>query len=475
MNNCTIILFGATGDLSKKKLIPAFYNLFLHNSLKNFFICGVARELISSNEVIERAREYINDLDEECWAKFKQRFIYHQLDLTNAQAYIQLAELLSVNEQKLNLSQNRLLYLAVASTFFCQITQYSVAAGIIKSIENGAYWHRMVFEKPFGHNFQSAQEINSCIKQSLYESQIYRVDHFLSKELVSNIALIRFTNCVFEPLWNNKYIDHVQIILDESIGIEGRGLFYDSFGALADVVQNHMLELLALVAMKPPVQLTGNFIRKARAEVLKQVEVIDGIQGQYEGYLQEPHVANDSTTETAAALCLAINNERWKGTRFYLRTGKKFESKRTIINIKFKEPNCLLLTHCPPPSNWLTINLLSNGKKNNDKFTDNEATFSLNLNAKKPGTFDELIPMAMTFRDKSFHNNFIPDGYELLLLEIIRGEQSVGVGLDEIEYAWKIIDQARSLTLPLEVYKAGALSDNLFEKFENKHHMRFKP
>jgi glucose-6-phosphate 1-dehydrogenase len=290
---------------------------------------------------------------------------------------------------------------------------------------------------------------------------VYRIDHYLTKEVVSNIAMIRFTNCVLEPLWSNRYIDHVQIILSESVGIENRGGYYDAYGALRDVVQNHMLELLALICMESPEKLTGDYIRMERVKVLKKLQFLDGILGQYEGYEQEPQVKSNSTTDTYAVLKLAVNTPRWSGVPFYLKTGKYLHKKETIIHIKFKQVNCLLLQGCPTDSNWLTIQI------------DPEATFVLTLNVKKPNSM-EIVPVGMEFCHSCIFGLQTPQAYEVLFEEIIRGEQSVSVRFDEIEYAWKLIDAVEDKKLPLFKYAKGSTGPQEEKQFIDKHGMRWR-
>ena len=316
-------------------------------------------------------------------------------------------------EKKHALSGNRLAYLAAAAHFFCPITQHLGESGIVQRLHgDGNQWHRIIYEKPFGKNLESAHEINACIAQWFKESQIYRVDHYLTKEVVSNIALLRFTNCVFEPLWNNRYIDQVQIILSETRGIENRGGYYDQYGALRDVVQNHMLELLALIAMEAPEKLTGDHIRNARTQVMEKISVVDGMLGQYESYTQEQQVAIDSKTETFVALHLRVNNPRWTGVPFYLKTGKSLDKYEVVIHLKFKQVDCLLTKNCPSESNWLTIKIAP------------DAIFLLNLNAKKPGRTDELMTVAMEFCHSCMFGEVTPDAYEVLIEEVFVGEQA---------------------------------------------------
>jgi glucose-6-phosphate 1-dehydrogenase len=307
----------------------------------------------------------------------------------------------------------------------------------------------------------SAHALNDELAQLVHEKQVYRIDHYLTKEIVGNIVLIRFTNCIFEPLWNNRFIDNVQIILSEQGGLEGRGVYYDEYGALRDVVQNHMLELLALIGMEAPQQLTGEYIRTQRARVLEKVMVVDGILGQFEGYTSEPGVAANSSTETFAALKLAIDNPRWAGVPFYVKTGKCLNKKETAIHIKFKTVDCLTKV-CPSDSNYLTIKVSP------------DATFSLELNAKKIGTAYEVTPIKMEFCHSCVFGPLTPTAHEVLLEEVVRGEQAVSVRFDEIEYAWKVIDAAEKMALPLYSYKKGSEGPEQLNDFAKKHGLRWR-
>jgi glucose-6-phosphate 1-dehydrogenase len=319
-----------------------------------------------------------------------------------------------------------------------------------------------VYEKPFGHDLKSAQTINECIKNNINETQVYRIDHYLTKEVVSNIAMIRFTNCVLEPLWSNRYIDQVQIVLSESGGIEGRGAFYDSAGALRDVVQNHMLEMLALICMESPEKLTGDYIRAERVKVLEKVRFIDGILGQYNGYLSEKSVNASSRTDTYASLKLAVDTPRWAGVPFYLKTGKRLDKKETIIHIKFKQVDCLLMRGCPTDSNWLTIQIAP------------EAIFLLTLNAKVVGSSDQVAPVGMEFCHSCVYGLQTPEAYEVLLEEVMRGEQSISVRFDEIEYAWNLTDTIIAKQLPVYQYEQGSTGPQEEKDFDDKHGMRWR-
>ncbi len=463
MNEATIVVFGITGDLAKRKLFPALYHLIAQQHLKKTIIVGAAFEDITIQELLNRVKPFIKDIDPVVWNELAARCYYQQLNFQHPEDYNVLNTRIVELEKKHVLSGNRLIYLAAAAYFYCDLTTNIAHSGIARRIaDKERPWHRVVYEKPFGHDLASAHQINECISANLNESQIYRIDHYLTKELVSNIALVRFTNCIFEPLWNNRYIDQVQIILSEEIGLEGRGVYYDAYGALCDVVQNHMLELLALVGMESPELLTGDYIRSARARVLERVRMVDGILGQYEGYTKEPGVKPQSTTDTFAALYLAIDNNRWSGVPFYLRTGKYLQKKETVIHIKFKQVDCLLTHNCPSDSNWLSIKISP------------EATFTLNVNAKKPGTSTELVQVGMEFCHSCVYGARTAEAYEILLQEIMRGEQSIAVRFDEIESAWRIIDTVKKMKLPLYEYAKGTQGPKELEAFSKKHGVRWR-
>lgn len=463
MIEATIVIFGMSGDLAKRKLIPALYRLIAQNHIKKFIIIGAAFEDIAITEILERSKKFIPNLDLAIWDQLRNACYYQQLNFVQLDDYYALQNKIIELEKKHGMSGNRLIYFAAAAHFYCDLTNNIAASGIAqRKNEKEKPWHRIVYEKPFGHDLDSAHKINECISRNLNETQIYRIDHYLTKELVANIALVRFTNCIFEPLWNNRFIDQVQIILSEEIGLEGRGAYYDAYGALCDVVQNHMLELIALVGMESPELLTGDYIRSARARVLEKIRVIDGILGQYEGYTKEPGVKEDSKTDTFAALYLTIDNHRWNGVPFYLRTGKYLNKKETVIHIKFKQVDCLLTHNCPSDSNWLTIQISP------------EATFALSVNVKKPETSNELVQIGMEFCHSCIFGARTPEAYEVLLQEVMRGEQSIAVRFDEIESAWRVIDVVKKLKLPVYEYAKGSQGPEQLEAFSKKHGVRWR-
>ncbi len=463
MKNVTIILFGATGDLSKRKIIPALYRFLAHKKLENFLIIGAAFDDVTAEQMINAAQPFVENGDEKIWDVLRSNSFYKKINFNESRDYESLSAFVQECERTRAVHNNRLFYLATSAQFFCPITHNCAEVGLLQKREvQDPLWHRIVYEKPFGHDLKSARIINECIKNTINETQVYRIDHYLTKEVVSNIAMIRFTNCVLEPLWSNRYIDQVQIILSESGGIEDRGAYYDAYGALRDVVQNHMLEMLALVCMESPEKLTGDYIRAERAKVLEKVRFIDGILGQYNGYISENHVNADSRTDTYASLKLAVDTLRWSGVPFYLKTGKKLDKKETVIHIKFKQVDCLLMRGCPTDSNWLTLQIAP------------EAIFSLTLNAKVVGSADQVAPVKMEFCHSCLYGLQTPEAYEVLLEEIMRGEQSISVRFDEIEYAWKLIDSIESRQLPVYSYAQGSTGPQEEQQHMNKHGMRWK-
>lgn len=462
MSEYIVVIFGATGDLAKRKLIPALYHLIQKYDVQNFCIIGGAFDNTSAQEILKKVKSRILPTDEKRWQYFESRFFYHHIDFKNESDYTNFKIEIDKYKNRLNLHNgNTLIYFATASHFFADITTYIAKTEIAKKItSSNSAWTRLIYEKPFGHNLLSAHAINNAISQHFNEDQIYRIDHYLTKELVGNIALVRFTNLVFEPLWNNRYIDNVQIILSENEGIGSRGQYYDHFGAISDVMQNHMLELLALIGMESPKTLYGNHVRDERAHVLQKVKVVDAFYGQYETYTNESFVNKQSQTETFAAAFLRIDNPRWAGVPFYLKTGKCLSKKETVIHIKFKSVDCLLTT-CSMSANVLTIEISP------------KAGFSLRLNAKKPGEAHEVTPITMDFCHSCIFGNLNEQAYETLLESVIRGEQSVSVRFDEIEYAWKIIDRLKEGTHDLFLYPCGSDGPKEIELFNKKHGIRW--
>ena len=458
IKNITIIIFGATGDLTKRKLIPALYQLIKHKKIENVLIIGAAFNDAHVRDVIDDSLSFIQNPNNAIIQTLYDSFYYKKVNFTELHDFVALNDFVKNCEKDYSGTHNRLFYCATASHFFAPITDYCFQAGLLhRTTIKDTFWHRIVYEKPFGHDLNSAQDINQAIAAIIDESQVYRIDHYLTKEIVSNIAMIRFTNCVLEPLWSHQYIDQVNIIVSEKLGIEGRGGYYDAYGALKDVVQNHILEILALVCMEAPEKLSGDYIRTERVKVLEKTRYVDGILGQYDGYLAEGNVREHSDTDTYAFLKLAVDTMRWSGVPFYIKTGKCLDKKETVIHIKFKQVDCLLLRGCPLESNWLTIRV------------DPESIIQLILNVKNSFNADRTTPVAMELIHEKITGVESAQAYEVLLQEAMRGEQSISVRVDEIEYAWKIIDHIKTQQLPLYIYEKGSEGPREAMQFIKKH------
>lgn len=458
MNKTTFIIFGATGDLATKRLIPALYEIIDHHTIDQCLIIGVALEQVNAQHILQKARKNIELIHEKAWNILADNFYYYPMDITQAQAYQELLDFVRSKEREYGFPANRLLYLAIPPQFFAAVTQRAAAVGLIT--KHGATqesWSRVVYEKPFGGDKDSAHALNQAIAHYLEEEQIFRIDHYLAKDIVGNIALLRFTNRVFEPLWNKDNIAWVQIDLKEDQGLDGRGSYYDKSGAICDVLQNHMLQILALIAMEAPVYLSGEYIRDAKAQILKSIVPIDGLLAQYEEYHQEAGVAEASSTETFAMVQLRVNNERWQGVPFFLKTGKALDKKETVIRIRFKDVPCLMTENCQNYPNSLIIRVAP------------LPGFSLILNVKKPGMQAEVTPVAMNFCYDCKFGPGSENSYQVLLQELFKGEPSVSVRFDEIEYAWDIVDALKKLDLPLYVYKKGSGGPEELAVFERTH------
>jgi glucose-6-phosphate 1-dehydrogenase len=448
LDACVFVVLGATGDLAQRKLIPAIYKLVASKKMCRFALVGVANSATTMHDILEQSRKFIHNIDRAVWAKLQKRLYYYQMDFHDKQAYKGLRTLIENVEGCHKLGCNRLFYLATMPQHFAVITKNLSTYGIAEKHHEGhltkrGAWARVVYEKPFGYDLKSARTINRAIKRVFDEKQVFRIDHYLGKELVANIALARFTNRIFEPLWSHEHIDSVQIVLSESIGIEQRGAFYDACGALNDVVQNHLLQILALVAMEPPEKLTAEYLRNCKVRVLSKAKVVSAILGQYDGYLKEKNVKPHSTTETFAAVKLIINNRRWKGVPFYLKTGKHLKHDEASIHIKFKMVKCLL-DFCPMDSNYLTI-----------KIQPDEGFF-LELNVKSPGIFNRVVPITMNFSHFTHWGPNTPAAYEVLLADVIRGDHFAFVRADEIDWSWKIIEHIKRLKTHIYRYPKGS-------------------
>jgi glucose-6-phosphate 1-dehydrogenase len=467
MSECVFIILGATGDLTKRKLIPAIYNLVENKKLDNFAIIGTANSDVPIERILEGAKEFIPHFNPQIWEKIYQVSYYQQLDFYNKAGYPKLKELIETVEKKHNIYGKRIFYLATLPEHFEIITKNLAQQKIVtkpqdeKECENKQNtWSKIVYEKPFGNNLKSAKKINRCVNKLFHEKQIYRIDHFLGKELVSNIAIFRFTNRVLEPIWNKENIDSVQIILNEKIGAERAS--FDHYGTLKDVFQNHILQILALISMEAPEKIEAEPIRDAKAKVLKKVKIDSVILGQYEGYREEKNINPNSNTETFAAIKLFVNNKRWAGIPFYIKTGKCLDKKDTSVHIKFKMVDCLLTTSCPTDSNYLTIKI------------EPEDGFYLELNTKKPGSISQIVPVQMNFCHSCIFGPNTPAAYETLLYDVIIGDQSAFVREDEIETSWKIVEQIKKDTLQIYNYKKGSSGPEEIKRLDKEKEIKWR-
>lgn len=462
---CILVIFGATGDLTRRKLYPALYNLYRDNLLpQDFAVLSIGRrekrEQQAHEDLIDSIKRYsrIEFTDNQADHQFLERFHYYQLDFYDSHAYAGLKTYLEELDQKYHTLGNRVFFLAVAPEHFAPITLEIKQHQMAPNLDS---WQRVVIEKPFGRDLTSARQLNQVIRQTFAEQNIYRIDHYLGKEMVQNLMVLRFANTLFEPLWNNKYIDHVQITFAETVGVGTRGPYYEQSGALRDMVQNHMLQLLSLIAMEPPVDLETESIRDEKVKVLRSLKVDpeNVIRGQYGpgvvngeqvvAYRQEVRVNPNSQVETFVALKAEVENFRWAGVPFYLRTGKRMPEKYSEIVIHFKKlPGVLYFKDNKLEPNILIISV-----------QPDEGIF-LRFNAKRPGTEQTIVPVSMDFCHSSIEGFNSPEAYERLLYDVIRGESTLFTRWDEVEYSWRFVDQiAKDWDVnnpPTYIYPAGS-------------------
>ncbi len=438
----TLIIFGASGDLTHRKLMPALFNLHTKRRLPpGFNALGMARSSMSDEAFRQTMREGAQTFarttfDAQAWDDFAPRLSYEPGDPTHPECLSALQRRLSDLEAPGDGAANRLYYLATPPHVYSDIT---LSLGHADMLREDAGWRRVVVEKPFGHDLASARALNDALHQVLAESQIYRIDHYLGKETVQNVLMLRFANSIFEPLWNRNYVDHVQITVAESVGVKHRARFYDRVGVLRDMFQNHIMQLLSLVAMEPPASFDADSLRNERVKVLRSVRPIpvDEIQahavfGQYQGYLEEEGVASGSRTPTFAALRFFIDNWRWQGVPFYMRSGKALATKTTEVVIRFKSVPHLMFPL--PPDKQIRPNALS-------LCLQPDEGIHLRFEAKVPDTVAETRSVDMEFHyADSFGANALPEAYERLLLDALNGDPSLFTRADTIELAWGLID-----------------------------------
>ena len=466
----TIVIFGATGDLASRKLLPAIYNLWRSGFLpEKLAVVGVARKPKSDNEfraeMCDALKKYsrTGSGDSDSCDPFVSNLFYHQLDFGNDQIFAPLASRLQDLERSRSLPGNRLYYLAVSPEHFAPIVERLGEADMAPHGENGGPWARVVIEKPFGVDLDSARALNARLSSVLTEDQIFRIDHYLGKETVQNIFAFRLANAVFEPLFNNRYVDHVQITVAETVGMEGRrGAFYDHTGALRDVVQNHVFQLMCLVAMEPPAKFNAKEIHDEKVKVLRSVSLPKDqdlrswcIRAQYAegrnvpGYLSEEGVAEDSSTETFVALKLHVDNWRWAGVPFLVRSGKRLKERVTEIAVQFNQPprhQFRGLGLNPPEANTLVFRIQP------------DEAIKLTFNGKPPGMSFQVQNMTMDFSYGTAFHEQLPEAYERLLLDALRGDSTLFMRADEIETAWEICTEILNLwktAPPPELYRPG--------------------
>lgn len=457
---CIMIIFGASGDLTKRKLYPALYNLARERLLsEHFAIIGIARRPMADEDFRDRLTEDMREfatagVEPELWEWFKERTYYLQGDATEPETYEKLKKKLSELDEKYKARGNYFYYMATSPEFFAPVVQRLGEAGLAHQ-ERGQ-WRRVIFEKPFGTDLASAKQLNRDVSEVLQENQIYRIDHYLGKETVQNIMVFRFGNGIFEPLWNHRYVDHVQITVSESLGVEGRGGYYDQSGALRDMVPNHIFQLISLTAMEPPVSFDADAVRDEQSKILRAIQpmrpedvlsqtvrgqygpgVIDG--GKVPGYREEEHVPPASNTETFVAMKLTIDNWRWARTPFYVRTGKRLPNRVTEIAIQYKQAPFVLfrqtgIHHLEP--NRLILHLQPN------------EGISMSFGAKVPGPVLRMGTVDMAFDYKDYFGVKPTTGYERLLYDCMLGDATLFQRGDMTEASWSVVEPI------LDVWKA---------------------
>ena len=447
---CAIVIFGANGDLTKRLIVPALYNLARTGLLpERLALIGVGHNDKTSEEWRVGLREFLEQvlakteqtIDENLWKAVSQNMTFLKGGFEEPGTYQALGGLLGKIDQDVGLDGNVLFYLATADRFFAPIAGKLGEAGLVRD-DRG--FRRVIVEKPFGHDLQSAKDLNAYLLKYLKEDQIYRIDHFLGKETVQNIMALRFANGLFEPIWNRDRIDHVQITVAESIGIEGRGNFYEKTGALRDMVPNHLFQLVAMTAMEPPVSFDAEDIRAKKAELFKAMQtlaVTDVVRGQYDAgsvqeqqvaaYRREPNVAPDSNIETYVAMRLKIDNWRWAGVPFYLRTGKRLNIRSSEIAIRFKQAPYALFRDTPVDeldADWLILRIQP------------DEGIRLRFNAKRPGPAMTLESVSMRFNYKDYFHQAPAVGYETLIYDCLIGDATLFQRADQVEAAWALVE-----------------------------------
>jgi glucose-6-phosphate 1-dehydrogenase len=477
-DDCILVIFGASGDLTRRKLLPTVYNLAEAGHLpERFAIVGVARPTIQEADYRRQMRERVKDaeggpLEAAKWKAIEDRLHYLSGEFHQPRLYQELGRLLRELGARYAIAPNYLFYFAIPPDLFATVADQLSASGLAKEDEG---WRRVVVEKPFGYDLESARALNARLTAGFRESQIYRIDHYLGKETVQNILAFRFANGMFEPIWNRRYVSHVQMTVAEEDGIGSRGAYYDKAGALRDIVQNHMFQLLTLVAMEPPISFRAEDVRDEKVKVLHAVPSLtadalsrDVVRGQYEGYRKEANVASDSRTETYVAMRLTVDNWRWAGVPFYLRTGKKLTRRDTHVVVRFKRAPFALFRDTPVESTNPNVLVL--------RIQPDEG-ISLSFDAKVPGPLERLETVTMDFSYKTHFRQEPSTGYETLLFDAMTGDQTLFHRMDMVEAGWQIVEPmlnqwARDTRTPLPAYAAGSMgpaeADVLIERDDRR-------
>jgi glucose-6-phosphate 1-dehydrogenase len=477
-DSCAVVIFGASGDLTRRKLIPALYNLAVSRSLPTgFAVVGVARRAKSNEQFRAEMKEGVGQfsrrkpIDPAVWQDFEKAVSYVAGTFEAPETYANLRAHLQQLDQERGTKGNRLYYLAVPPNEFGVIMKNLKEAGLVASAvdsREGGAWSRVVIEKPFGHDLSSARALNDMVAATFDETQVFRIDHYLGKETVQNLLVFRFANSLFEPLWNREHVDHLQITVAEEIGVEGRGKFFEQTGVTRDIVENHLMQLLTLAAMEPPISLSADAVRDEKVKVLRSLRPMERslvqenvVRGQYArgyvkgeevpGYREEPDVAKDSRVETFVAMRCFVDNWRWGGVPFYVRAGKRLARRVTEIAIQFKKvPHGLFRA----PDGGISPNVLT------IRIQPDEG-IALRFTTKEPGQHTILRDVAMDFRYGAAFGSNTPEAYERLLLDAMRGDATLFTRRDEVEEQWAFIDRVfeawrAEANAPPPLYLAGS-------------------